>query len=71
MDRYEFDDAVISLWSSQDMIALKLIALKLIAQALERRMAEHISESCYHVKGHGGLKKAVAQLTTLYQGVST
>jgi len=54
MDRYEFDDAVISLWSSQDMIALKLITL-----TLERQMAKHIPKSCYHVKGHGGLKKAV------------
>lgn len=55
MDRYEFDDgAVISLWSSQDMIALKLIA-----QALGLRMKDLISPSCYHVQGHGGLKKAV------------
>ena len=55
LDRYEFDDAIISLWTSQDMIALKLIA-----QVLGQFMADHIPMTCYHVKGHGGLKKAVA-----------
>ena len=52
LDRYGFDDAIISLWSSQDMMALKKIT-----QALGQRMAGHIPKSCYHVKGHGGLKK--------------
>ncbi len=56
LDRYEFSDAIISLWSSKDMVALKLIT-----QALEQGMADRIPKSCYHVKGHGGLKKAVAQ----------
>jgi len=51
LDRYEFDDAIISLWSSQDMIALKLIT-----QVLGLLMEDHIPKSCYHVKGHGGLK---------------
>lgn len=55
LDRYEFDDGILSLWSSQDMMALKLIT-----SALQQRMAEHIPKSCYHLKGHGGLKKAVA-----------
>lgn len=55
LDRYEFDDGgVISLWSSEDMISLKLIS-----QALGARMKDVISPSCYHVQGHGGLKKAV------------
>ena len=36
-----------------------MIALKLITQALQTRIAKNISPSCYHVKGHGGLKKAV------------
>jgi hypothetical protein len=52
--RYEFSDATLSLWSSEDMIALKLIT-----QALQQRMGNHIPKTCYHVKGHGGLKKAV------------
>lgn len=54
LDRYEIDGAIISLWSSQDMIALKLITL-----ALQHRMQKHLPQSCYHIKGHGGLKKAV------------
>lgn len=55
LERYEFDDATISLRSSEDMIVLKLIA-----QALALRMPD-IPKSCYHIKGHGGLKKAVHQ----------
>jgi RNA-directed DNA polymerase len=55
LDRYVFDDAIVSVWCSQDMIALKLIA-----QVLEQHMGNHIPMSCYHVKGHGGLKKAVS-----------
>ena len=54
LDRYEFDDGILSLWPSQDMIALKLIT-----QALQLQMGEHIPKSCYHVKNHGGLKKGV------------
>lgn len=54
LDRYEIDGALISLWSSQDMIALKLITL-----ALQDRMRKHLPTTCYHIKGHGGLKKAV------------
>lgn len=56
IDRYEFNDAIISLWTSQDMIALKLLT-----QALYQRMQPYLPKSCYHVKGHGGLKKAVVQ----------
>jgi RNA-directed DNA polymerase len=54
IERLEFNDATISLWCSKDMIALKLIA-----QALGRKMGQHIPKSCYHIKGHGGLKQAV------------
>lgn len=36
-----------------------MIALKLIAQALEFHIADHVPKTCYHLKGHGGLKKAV------------
>jgi hypothetical protein len=59
LERYEFDDAVISLWSSQDMIALKLIS-----SALAVEMSDHIPKSCYHTRGHGGLKKAVSHTHT-------
>ena len=55
LDRYEFTDVIISLWSSEDMVALKLIT-----QALGERVAGHIPKFCYHVKGHGSLKKGAA-----------
>lgn len=54
LERLEFKDGTLSLWTSQDMIALKLIT-----QALERRIGFAIPKSCYHVKDHGGLKHAV------------
>jgi hypothetical protein len=54
LTRYEFDDGILSLRSSRDMVALKLIT-----NALQQRMISQIPKSCYHVKGHGGLKKAV------------
>lgn len=56
LERYEFEDQTISLWSSRDMLALKLLS-----QALGQRMAKYIPQSCCHVKNHGGLKKAVRQ----------
>ena len=54
LERYEIEGEFLSLWSSKDMIALKLISL-----ALERSMGDVLSPACYHVKGRGGLKKAV------------
>ena len=54
LDIYEFEDALISLWSSKDMIVLKIIT-----NALFTAMAPHVPKSCYHVKNRGGLKKAV------------
>jgi RNA-directed DNA polymerase len=54
--RYYFEDKTLSLWSSTDMIALKVIT-----QFLGIFMKDHIPKSCYHVKGHGGLKYAVRQ----------
>jgi hypothetical protein len=58
LDRYEFDDVILSLWSSKDMVALKLIT-----QALQKLMGDALPATCYHVKGHGGLKKAVHDTT--------
>ena len=54
LQRFEFTDDIVSMWSSADMIALKLIT-----QALEDQMQQNLSKSCYHTKGHGGLKKAL------------
>jgi hypothetical protein len=36
-----------------------MIALKLITQALQRSIGLDLPQSCYHIKSHGGLKKAV------------
>ena len=41
------------------ILRYEMIALKLIAQALEFHIADHVPKTCYHLKGHGGLKKAV------------
>ena len=54
IDVYAYDDAVISLWSGLDMIALKLIT-----NALFAHFTAHFPHTCYHVKDRGGLKKAV------------
>ena len=54
LDIYEFEDALISLWSGLDMIALKIIT-----NALFAHFTAHLPPTCYHVKDRGGLKKAV------------
>ena len=36
-----------------------MIVLKLITQGVQQRIGNNLPKSCYHVKGHGGLKKAV------------
>jgi RNA-directed DNA polymerase len=54
LQRFEFTDEIVSMWSAADMIALKMIT-----QALEDQMQLNLSKSCYHTKGNGGLKKAL------------
>jgi RNA-directed DNA polymerase len=55
LDRYEMEEGhIISLWSSHDMIVLKLLT-----QVLGKKLSCEIQTSCYHVKDHGGLKLAV------------
>lgn len=66
LDRYEFHDATLSLWSSQDMLALKLIT-----SAFEQRMTEHIPKSCYHARGLRGLKRPLHTLMILYKNINT
>lgn len=36
-----------------------MLALKLIPLTLTKLMADHLPKACYHVKGSGGLKRAV------------
>lgn len=55
LQRYEIDGGgYISLWSSRDMIALKMISL-----TLSELMTDYLPKTCYHIKGSGGLKHAV------------
>ena len=56
INRLEFPDGILSLWSSCDMVALKLVSI-----ALGQKMGKYIPKTCCHVKGHGGLKKAVRE----------
>lgn len=65
--RYEFDPlqrietydgTYLSLWSSRDMIALKILALA-VSECLPDLMQNSEQTSCYHLKGSGGLKQAV------------
>jgi hypothetical protein len=47
LQRYEVNTGVyLSLWSSRDMIALKVISL-----TLSKFMNDHLSKTCYHLKG--------------------
>ena len=52
--RFEFKDDIVSMWSSTDMMALKLMT-----NALHEQMNHALSKSCYHTKSNGGLKKAL------------
>ena len=54
LTRYVHPDHTVTVWSSMDMLVLKLITLKLYGG-----IKPYLSSSCVHVKGHGGLKKAV------------
>ncbi len=54
LQRFDFPDEIVSMWNSRDMIALKMIT-----GVLNDLMKDHLPKSCTHVKGHGGLKKAV------------
>ena len=54
LQRFDFPDEIISMWTSRDMIALKVIT-----RVLHGFMKNHLPKSCTHVKGHGGLKQSV------------
>ncbi len=59
LQRYEFEDETVSMWSAQD-----LMALKLITDRLQNLLKYVLSPGCYHLKGHGGLKKALTDTVT-------
>ena len=54
MSRYNIDGNIFSIWTSSDLLVLKMIALK-----LGEVMKNDLLKTCYHVKDHGGLKKGV------------
>ncbi len=44
----------IAMWSSKDSLVIKVLT-----HILQDKLKPYLSESCYHLKGHGGLKGAV------------
>ena len=53
-----FENETIELWASLDALVLKAVTL-----VLTRHLKPHISNQCVHVKGNGGGKEAVRQIT--------
>ena len=53
-----FGNETIELWASLDTLVLKAVTLVLI-----QHLKPHISNRCVHVKGNGGGKEAVRQIT--------
>ena len=53
-----FKTDTIELWASLDALVLKAVTL-----VLTRHLKPHISNQCVHVKGNGGGKEAVRQIT--------
>jgi RNA-directed DNA polymerase len=51
----------IAIWSSRDALVIKVLTA-IIQEALK----PYLSKTCYHLKGHGGLKGAVRDLIKLY-----
>ena len=60
-----FDTETIELWASLDALVLKAVTL-----VLTRHLKPHISNQCVHVKGNGGGKEAVRQITKQLKGNS-
>ena len=59
------DTETIELWASLDALVLKAVTL-----VLTRHLKPHISNQCVHVKGNGGGKEAVRQITKQLKGNS-
>lgn len=67
LQRYEFDDDIVSMWSSTDMIALKMIT-----HTLYEHMHNTLSPSCYHTKAADGSKKGLkTALCNTFEALST
>jgi hypothetical protein len=51
----------ITLWSSPDALILKVLTL-----LIQKWLKPSFSKGCYHLKGHGGLKRAINDVLTHY-----
>ena len=51
----------IALWSSPDALILRVLTL-----LIQKWLNSSFSKGCYHLKGHGGLKRAVNDVLTYY-----
>ncbi|MEE9215522.1 MAG: reverse transcriptase domain-containing protein, partial [Thermodesulfobacteriota bacterium] len=51
----------IALWSSRDALVIKVLTA-----IIQETLKPYLSKTCYHLKGHGGLKGAVRDLIKLY-----
>ncbi len=49
----------IALWSSQDALIIKVLTA-----IIQEKLKPFLSKTCYHLKGHGGLKGAVRDVIT-------
>ncbi len=50
----------IALWSSRDALVIKVITY-----IIQEKLKPFLSKTCYHLKGHGGLKGAIKDVVTL------
>ncbi len=51
----------IAIWSSRDALVIKVLTA-----IIQETLKPYLSKTCYHLKGHGGLKGAVRDLIKLY-----
>jgi len=50
----------IALWSSRDALVIKVLTA-----IIQEKLKPFLSKTCYHLKGHGGLKGAIKEVVTL------
>jgi hypothetical protein len=55
--RVRTDEGVLEIWSAEDALVLKAVAL-----VLGRHLQGVLSQNCYHLAGHGGIKAAVCDV---------
>jgi hypothetical protein len=56
-----FTGETIALWSSRDALVLKVLTV-----LLQKWLNPVLSKTCYHLKGHGGMKRAVNEVLKDY-----